>query len=164
MIRVQFISNKENMNNIYQETIQAVEDGANFKIDFQSRSFTLNGKYIIKNGQFEGELGVSLSGEDEFFANMEELYNRFKHSVPSERSESKSRRYFMALPEKALCDESMLYGERRDKAQVELELYLLCQILLGLEWNPETMGKWFWKSQNDKDLVILRNWVEPNNN
>ncbi len=152
------------MDNIYQTAIQAVEDGANFKVDFRYRSLTLNSKYIIQDGRYEGELGMPLCVEDEFFANMEELYYRYKHSVPSERSESKSRRYFKALPEKSLADEAMLYGERRDKAQIELELYVLCQILGGLEWDAETMGKWFWQSQKDKDLVILRSWVEPTNN
>ena len=58
----------------------------------------------------------------------------------------------------------MLYGERRDSAQIRLELYILCQILGGLTWNPEKMGKWFWQSEMDKDLVILKNWIEPDNN
>lgn len=149
------------MNTIYQDAIKAVEDGAKFKVDFQSRSLKLNGKYIIQDIKYEGELGVPLNNQNDFFTKMEELYQRYKHSVPSERSESKSRRYFTALPEKSLSDEAMLYGERRDIAQVELELYLLCQILGGLKWDEETMGKWFWQSKNDNDLVILRSWVEP---
>ena len=105
------------MDNIYQESIQAVRDGAKFKIDFPSRSLKLNGKYIIRNGEYEGELGVSECSEDEFLTNVEELYHRYKHSVPSERSESKSHRYFMALPERNLSDDDMLFGEGRDKAQ-----------------------------------------------
>lgn len=148
------------MDNIYQESVQAARDGAKFKIDFPSRSLKLNGKYIIQNGKYEGELGVSECSEDEFLANVEELYHRYKHSVPSERSESKSRQYFMALPERSLSDDDMLFGERRDKAQIELELYILCQIINGLKWDPETMGRWFWQSKVDKDLVILRSWVE----
>lgn len=152
------------MNNIYQETIQSVEGGAKFKIDFQSRSLKVGGKYVIQDGRYEGELGVPHCSEDEFFANVEELYGRYKHSIPSERSDSKSRQYFIALPEKSLCDEAMLYGQRRDKAQIELELYLLCQLLNGFAWNSETMGNWFWQSKTDKDLVILKQWVEPNSN
>lgn len=150
--------------NIYQEAIQAVENGANFKIDFQSRSLKLNGKYVIKEGKYEGELGVPCCNEKEFLANVEELYRTYKHSVPSERSASKSRQYFLAFPERSLSDDAMLYGERRDKAQIELELYILCQILGGFKWNPEKMGRWFWQSKVDKDLVILRHWIEPNNN
>ena len=152
------------MNNIYQETVQTVENGAKFKVDFRSRSLKLNNKYIIQNGKYEGELGIPACNEDEFFITIEELYHRYKHSVPSERSESKSHLYFKVLPEKDLCDNTMLYGERRDKAQIELELYLLCQILNGFKWNPETMGKWFWQSKTDKDLVMLREWVEPLSN
>lgn len=152
------------MDNIYQESIQAVRDGAKFKIDFPSRSLKLNGKYIIRNGEYEGELGVSECSEDEFLTNVEELYHRYKHSVPSERSESKSHRYFMALPEKKLSDDDMLFGEGRDKAQIELELYILCQIINGLKWDPERMGRWFWHSKVDKDLVILKSWIEPESN
>lgn len=149
------------MNNIYQSAIQSVENGSNFKVDFQSRSLKIDGKYVIKEGKYEGDLGASSSNEDEFFTTVEELYSRYKHSVPSERSESKSRQYFTALPERDLSDEAMLYGERRDKAQIELELYILCQIILGFKWNAEKMGRWFWQSKSDKDLVILRDWVEP---
>ena len=58
----------------------------------------------------------------------------------------------------------MLYGERRDKAQIELELFILSQLLNGFKWNAEKFGKWFWQSANDKDLIILRDWVEPINN
>lgn len=148
------------MDNIYQESIQTVEGGANFKIDFLARSLKLRGKYIILNGKYEGELGISLCSEDEFLANVEELYLSYKYSIPSQRSESKSRLYFKALHEKELSDEDMLYGQHRDKAQIELELYILCQILGGLKWNPATMGNWFWQSKIDKDLVILRNWIE----
>lgn len=95
---------------------------------------------------------------------MEELYHRYKHSIPSERSESTPRRYFMALPERELSDDDMLYGARRDKSQIELELFILCQLLGGFNWNPEKFGWWFWQSKEDKELIILRQWVEPNNN
>lgn len=152
------------MSNIYENAVRAVEDGAKFTVDFRSRSLKLNGKYLIEDGRYEGELGVPLCSGEEFLANVGELYYRYKHSVPSERSEGKSRRYFTALSERELDDQAMLYGERRDKAQIELELYVLGQILGGFAWVPETMGKWFWQSKTDKDLVILRSWVEPDNN
>lgn len=152
------------MNNIYQEAIQAVEEGAKFKVDFQSRSLKLDGKFIIQNGKYEGDLGVSGCSEDDFFTNVEELYHCYKYSVPSERSESKSHQYFMALPERKLTDDAMMYGERRDKAQIGLELYVLCLIINGLKWDSGKMGNWFWQSETDKDLVILKKWVEPDKN
>lgn len=152
------------MDNIYQETVRAVENGARFKVDFQTGSLKVNGKYVIRDSSYEGVLGAPHCSEEEFFSKVEELYRRYKHSIPSERSESTSRRYFMALPERELSDDDMLYGERRDKSQIELELFILCQLLGGFKWNPEKFGRWFWQSQEDKDLVILRQWVEPNNN
>ena len=152
------------MSNIYQEAVEAVEEGAKFMIDFPSRCLKVGGKQIIQDGKYEGNLGVELCTEAEFLSRVEELYHAYKHSIPSERSESRSKRYFKALPERELSDEAMLYGQRRDRAQVELELYVLCQILSGLKWNSETMGRWFWQSKEDKDLVILRQWVEPDYN
>ena len=53
----------------------------------------------------------------------------------------------------------MLFGTGRDKAQIELELYILCQIILGIDWNDNKMGKWFWQSSKDLDLVILKDWI-----
>ena len=70
----------------------------------------------------------------------------------------------MALHERALEAGDMLSGPPRDSAQFELEFYILCRIIGGFTWNPETMGKWFWQSEKDKDLVILRKWVEPGSN
>ena len=138
------------MNDIYHEAAQAVEQGARFSVDFPSRSLKLNGKPIIQNGKYEGNLGVEPCTGAEFLYRMEELYRIYKHSVPSERSESRSRRYFRALPERELSDEAMLYGQRRDRAQIELELYLLCQILLGLEWDTEAMAAGSGKAKTTK--------------
>ena len=96
---------------------------------------------------------------DDFLSNVELLYDRYKHSVPSEVSEYKKKKYFKALSEKDLEDEDMLFGTGRDKAQIELELYILCQIILGIDWNNNKMGKWFWQSSKDLDLVILKDWI-----
>ena len=43
---------------------------------------------------------------------IEQLYQEYKHSVPSERSESHLRYYFKALPEKELSDEKWTYTEK----------------------------------------------------
>lgn len=37
--------------------------------------------------------------------------------------------------------------------------HFLCQIILGIGWDANKMGKWFWQSNKDRDLVILKNWV-----
>ena len=62
------------MENIYQEAVRAVEDGARFKVDFQTRSLKIDGKYVIRDGSYEGVLGVPHCSEEEFFSKVEELY------------------------------------------------------------------------------------------
>lgn len=88
-------------------------------------------------------------------------YQQYKHSIPSERSESHRRSYFKALPEKDLSDHDMLYGVSREVARCQLEVFVLLMLFDGqLQWQSK-WGSWFWQSPNDKDLVILRQWVEP---
>ena len=66
------------------------------------------------------------------------------------------------MRENDLSDTDMLYGELREVARFKLEAYVLFCIVLGVfVWDEERMGKWFWQSEEDKDLVILRQWVEP---
>ena len=66
------------------------------------------------------------------------------------------------MRENDLSDTDMLYGELREVARFKLEAYVLFCIALGVfVWDEERMGKWFWQSKEDKDLVILRQWVEP---
>lgn len=148
---------------IYEEIIKAVENGAKFTVNFQKRTCKVNGKVIVNDMQYDGFLGTYPYTEDEIISKIEQLYQEYKHSVPSERSESHLRYYFKALPEKELSDEDMMYGEQREVARCRLELYVLfCIILSRLTWNP-SWGTWFWRSENDKDLIILKDWIEPKN-
>ena len=150
------------MQKIFTETITKVGQGARFSICFQKRSLKLNGRFIIKEGKYEGELDFEPSSEP--LSEITHLYSRYRHSIPSERSENKRRRYFYALPEHKLSDDDMLYGEPRDIAQIKLELYVLMSILTrSLDWNKIAVGKWFWQSPEEKDLIILKEWIEPKN-
>ena len=59
----------------------------------------------------------------------------------------------------------MATGERREVARAKLEGFVLCMIVNELfVWNETEIGKWFWQSKNDPDLVILRSWIENKNN
>lgn len=144
----------------YDEIINAVENGAKFTINFQKRTCRVNGKVVMSEEDKPKDTPY-LTHAVVLFA-IEQRYKAYKHSVPSERSESHRRYYFKALPEKELSDEDMMYGERREVARCKLELYILIQLLRGnLAWENR-WGRWFWKSENDKDLIILRDWIEPN--
>lgn len=150
---------------IYASTANKVARGAKFKVHLESRTLIVDGKKIINNGEFKGNLDVPKVSLDTALKYIESLYDQYKHSVPSERSEHKGKKYFKALPEDKLEDNDMRYGLLRDEAQVCLELMVLCFILNGsLFWDEQKMGKWFWQSDKDKDLIILRQWVENNNN
>ena len=149
------------MANIYQQTIEAVEQGSRFKIDFQHRSLKVDGKYVIKDGEYDGDLGYEETSDP--LAKIESLYHQFRHSIPSERSEHKRKQYFRALPEHELEDEDMLYGKHREVAQAELELYILCLILLNkLVWDDFAKGLWFWQSSKEPSLIILKKWIINN--
>ena len=137
--------------------MNAVCNGGKFRVNFPKRELVVNGKFLIKEGKYEGELG----NEAFSFEGLERLYERYKHSLPSERSESRYRRYFKALCEDDLTDEDMMFGVEREEAQAELEMYVLCALVDGsLKWDDGTMGTWFWQSEADRDLIILKSWVE----
>ena len=149
------------METIFNEAVARVGLGARFKVDFPGRTLKLNGKPVIDHGKYEGDSGLPAEWTGDVLGTIESLYARYKHSVPSERSESKRTCYFRALPEHELEDDDMLYGENRNVAQIRLELFILLCIIEGkLVWDEQKMGKWFWQSPADKDLVILRNWIE----
>lgn len=150
---------------IYELASYLVSRGKKFHVNLQSKSLYINKKAIVKDGinlynyhplmNYDKEITVP-----QILQQIEELYAVYKHSRPTERSESHRRQYFKALPEHLLTDEDMLYAPVRDVAQIELELYILIMLIENkLQWNEETMGKWFWQSSFDKDLVILRQWL-----
>jgi len=81
---------------------------------------------------------------------IEELYDIYKHSIPSERTMHRTAR-FKALPESELSDDDMLYGVPREQAERDLE-----NALKG--FSVPDGDKWFWQSEHDRDLVVLRSW------
>lgn len=149
---------------ISRQAIAAVRGGAVFVADFRRRRLTVNGKPLIDGGRYEGSLGMRLCSTERFLAVLSRLYRRYRHSVPSERSERKGRRYFVPLQEHELEEDDWLYGESRELARLRLELFVLVQSLLGFRWDEGKMGKWFWQDPENKDLILLREWMENNDN
>lgn len=147
--------------NIYDEAVKKVIEGAKFSVSFENRSLRINGKYIIKDGKYEGELIACQY--DRPLEQIERLYDRYRHSVPSERSDNKRRAYFRALSEDKLSDDDMLYGTPREVAQIELELFILCQMLQNtLQWDDFANGQWFWQSPTLPSLILLKKWFTNN--
>ena len=150
---------------IYEELIQRVSDGETFHIDFEKRTMKIGKQKIIDNRKYDKNriLIKPLSFTEIYgvLATIEEFYNNYKYSLPSERSDNKRKKYFKALTIDKLSDKQLMVAERREVAQAQLEGFILCMILEGkFVWDESTMGRWFWQSNSDPDLVILRSWIE----
>ena len=143
-----------------QKTIlHAIEKGVPFHFDFEERTLRLGKKKL--NAE---EIDTSGFDTEDPIPRLEKLYALYRKSIPSQRNDSKKSRYFIALPEKELSDEDLMYGEDRESAQGRLELHvLLCILTNAIDWNlnESFKGKWFWKSPNDPHLVLLRSWFLP---
>ena len=154
---------------IYVELVARVDGGETFHIDFEKRSMKVGKEYLIKNGEYDTSRELFDLGHRDIYSvqvalrMIRELYKNYKHSLPSERSDSKRRKYFKALPIDKIPDDKLLIAERRETAQARLEGFILCAILTDqFKWDEKNMGKWFYQSENDPDLVVLRNWIENN--
>lgn len=153
---------------IYDELLERVSNGESFHIDFEKRNMKVGKDYLVKDGEFDEErelLGVwfgDMHNLTKLLFELEVLYRVYKYSLPSERSDNKRRKYFKALPMEELTDEQLMTAERREYSQAVLEGFVLCMIVSGqLVWDEEIMnGKWFWQSNIEPDLVVLRSWVE----
>lgn len=146
---------------IYDELLERVQNGERFSINFPKRHMKVGKEYLIKDGKCaDGRILYGRNPVDIKYE-IEKRYNAYKHSTPSERNDSKTRGYFKALSVDELTDAEMVCGENREVTQAELEGYILCAILMNhLKWECLTDRTYYWQSQNDKDLIILRQWVE----
>ena len=150
---------------IYAELVQRVSEGESFYIDFEKRTLKIGKEKIVDKGEYDGErkfftkpLETGLIG---ILKCIEILYEKYKFSLPSERSNGRRKKYFKALPIEEIPDEQLMVAERREVARAKLEGFILCMILDGqFIWDEPFMGKWFYQSKHDPDLVILKKWIE----
>lgn len=147
---------EKGVEDLYSTAIRRVQRGQQFRVDFRRRNLVVGGHYLMRGGHYEGTLGVEPMQPDEFLSRVEGLYACYKYSVPSARSEARHRRYFRALPLDKLPAEDVMYGMPREEARVRLEAFVLCCIVNGSYHVPT--GKWFWQSDDDRDLVLLAVW------
>jgi len=140
----------------YEEIIESVRNGSKFNISFEERKVRLDGKDVDIS-----DLGIPVTDLDEALRLIEHHYINYKRSVPSERNDSKGKRYFRADKMNDLSDKELCCNELREVAQVDLELLVLGFIMNGsLIWDNEKMnGTWFWKSRKYPELIILKDWI-----
>ena len=149
---------------IYLELIERVSEGEAFHVDFEKRNMKVGKNYLIKEGEFDESKELIYGDYDMWILlhTIRQLYKNYKYSLPSERSDNKRRKYFKALSMEELTDEQLMVAGRREVSQAALEGFVLCMIVSGqLVWDEKMMnGKWFYQSETDPDLVLLRSWVE----
>ena len=115
------------------------------------RSLSNDSRYNVITSSQNNDGDTAATTLDE----LEAAYDAFKHSIPSEKSMHRVSR-FKALPESELSDDDMLYGIPREEAERALEKALQSFTI------PADAGSWFWQSENDRDLVVLRSWTANN--
>lgn len=151
--------------NIYKKALASVQNGGHFKIDFNSRSMTLNGEPVIENGEPVGKLTLDFCEQpvtlSETLKKIEQAYLRYRYSTPGQYDSRKA--YFWAPSYYKMSQEDQLCGESRRVAQLRLEFRVLIALIKGtLYWDSTIMinNGWFWRSKNNPELVILRSWIE----
>ena len=140
---------------LYNEIINSVSSGSVFNVDLKKKVLQLD-----KNNVPLDNINVNISSSEDMLSTIHKLFERYKHSVPSERSEGKRRRYFKALKLSEIDYDDFMFGEGRDTAQIKLELYVLLSSIYHKDfWEEIFKEQFFYQSDKDKDLIILKDWV-----
>lgn len=142
--------------------LRMISEGKPFNIDLKRRSLTVDGIPLVTDGAAAIAMDRDKKPLAEILEHIEDLYARYKRSIPSKKDTDHPSRYFQALREEDLTNEDMMYGERRNTARFKLEYYVLREIVKGnLRWDSSVFGgkAWFWQSQKDRSLVLLKEWM-----
>ena len=140
---------------LYNEIINSVSSGSVFNVDLKKKVLQLD-----KNNVPLDNINVNISSSEDMLSTIHKLFERYKYSVPSERSEGKRRRYFKALKLSEIEYDDFMFGEGRDTAQIKLELYVLLSSIYHKDfWEEIFKEQFFYQSDKDKDLIILKDWV-----
>lgn len=149
------------METVYENVIEAVSQGARCQVDFKQRTLRLNGRFVATKDK---ALGIgNFRDLDEWLDKVEDLYDEYKYSRPTERSISKERKSrFKALSVAQLIEQvghSALNAPiSRDLALAKLEVFILFSLVGGV-FNPEELfhKDWFYQGA-DKSLIIRKDW------
>lgn len=149
---------------VYKTLLGKAENGSRFKINLNKKNLVIGRKNYIKDGECcvdddliteEDLKELGFEGQN-FYEIVKQLYKRFKYSVPSE-NETRNY-YFNPLPYSDLTDGDLAYGEPRHLAQAMLEGFILIAGLCDMvKWKDES--HWFWQDENEKDLILMKNWI-----
>lgn len=148
------------MKTLYEQIIGQVNQGACCCVDFKKRTLRLNNKDI----KIDGNLGVGNYADlDEWLDEVENLYDEYKYSKPTQRSMKRERKSkFRGLTVEQLvaqCGHDALNNPTsRDVAQAKLEVFILLSLVQGT-FNPDELfaKDWFYQGA-DKSFIIRKDW------
>ena len=151
---------------IYNYTINAIAEGIKVRINILKKFLKVDGQDLILEGRPLFPLGLEKLPSSKALVKIEELYEEFKYSLPSNASSrgrgvGRSGGLFKALPIEEIPDEYLFLGNDRKESRQRLELMFLLLTVNGslTPSCPEFEGKWYWQSEKDRDLVILTEWL-----
>lgn len=133
------------------ELLNKIEQGHRFSISFEKRFCKLDKQYLIKNGKWD----IDYSFDGEVIPRLQELYDKYYFSKPSERSAEIKHTYFRASDELTIGQQVL--GSNREVARFELELFMLW-IICNYKWEELFSEKQFFKGNNH--MVVLKLWFE----
>lgn len=145
---------------VFMDLLDTVNHGKKVCINLTEKTIKVNKKEInLKDSELIGSNDMNAINITaiEPWGIVEELYAKYKRSVPRGRSQM-NKSYFYADSVEDLTDNEIAFNMARDFAQACLEGFILLAGLSGLlEWQNE--NHWFWQSTKDKQLIILKEWI-----
>lgn len=136
---------------------ELIEQGHPFKVDFHKRYIRVGKKVLMDNGEFFDQVDVESS--DKPLELLQQLYNEYYYSTPSERSGYFRKLYFKASDEVSLGQ--MVLGGNREAKRFQLEVYML-YLIMNYKWEDLFNSKhFFYKGENG--MIVLREWWNADN-
>lgn len=159
--------------NFFDEMMVRVSDRMSVFIDLENKTLKFGKEKVVENGELtekykDYDYMPQFYSCDNPWETIENLYESYRFSTPGKRDidfyrkDSVRKTYFKALPLDELDDATLVVGEEREIAKVELEGFVLLMTLENkLKWIWE--DKWFWQSEKYPDLIVLKKWIVKEN-
>ena len=143
-------------------TFRCKEDQYAVSVDLIKKNLIINGQYWIREGKVTDLAPIDLlhtTYKEPAVDILEQLYEVYKYSYPTESESKKKHNYFYALPAEKLDEYDLVNGVDRYLARVVLESAVLLFTVSGyLKWD-ESWGTWYYKG-SDPGFILLRDWVD----
>lgn len=152
---------------LYETLIVCARDYKSVKVNLKKGNLIVDKtkRFVIDHKQIYGiaginpsdlkEIGIENCIEDPWHV-LEMLYERYKYSVTNKDIK---KPYFKALKKDELTDANIINGEDRYIARCMLEGYVVLASANGiLQWPDDDL--WFWQSETDPDLIVLKEWIK----